>query len=59
MFDEIQRNQNKEKTVIAKELRREQEEAEKIRKKITVMEEKIPDAMSGEYLHYLLKNWLL
>lgn len=50
VFDEIQKNQNKEKAAMAKELRKEQEIAEKIRKKITVMEEKIPDAMSGEYL---------
>ena len=34
---------------MAKELRKEQEEAEKIRKKISVMEENIPNAMSGEY----------
>ena len=49
MFDEIQKNQNKEKAVMAKELKKEQEEAEKIRKKISVMEENIPNAMSGEY----------
>ena len=49
VFDEIQKNQNKEKTAMAKELRKEQEEAEKIRKKISVMEENIPNAMSGEY----------
>lgn len=49
VFDEIQNNQNQEKAAMAKELRKEQEEAKKIRKKISVMEENIPNAISGEY----------
>lgn len=49
VFEEIQKNQNREKAVMAKELKKEKEDAERIRKKIAVMEENIPNAMSGEY----------
>lgn len=49
VFQEIERNQNREKSVLEKELRKEQAEADKIRQKIHVMEENIPNAMTGEY----------
>lgn len=49
VFDEIQKNQNKEKIVMGKELEKEKDDAEKIRKKVAIMEENIPNAMSGEY----------
>lgn len=49
VFDEIEKNQNREKTALKQEVKKEQEEANKIRKKIEIMEGKIPDAMSGEY----------
>lgn len=49
IFDEIERNQNREKSALEKELRKEEAEADKIQNKIEVMEEKIPDAMTGEY----------
>ena len=49
VFEEIQKNQNKEKSAMVKDLKKEQENAEKIRKKIAVMEDNIPIAMSGEY----------
>ena len=49
IFDEIERNQNHEKRVLIRGLKKEQEEADKIRKKIDVMEENIPAAMTGEY----------
>lgn len=49
VFDEIQKNQNKEKIVMGEELEKEKDDAEKIRKKVAIMEENIPNAMSGEY----------
>ena len=49
VFQEIEKNQNREKSVLEKELRKEQAEADKIRQKIHVMEENIPNAMTGEY----------
>lgn len=49
IFDEIEKNQNKEKAILAKEVKKEQEEADKIRGKINIMEGNIPNAMSGEY----------
>ena len=49
IFDEIEKNQNHEKRVLVRGLKKEQEEADKIRKKIDVMEETIPAAMTGEY----------
>ena len=49
MFEEIEKNHNREKSMLKKELQKLQEEADKIRKKIDVMEGNIPDAMSGEY----------
>ena len=49
----FKKNQNKEKTAMAKELRKEQEEAEKIRKKISVMERKIFQMPCQENIHYL------
>ena len=47
--DEMKKNRDREKADRIGELRREQEEADKIRKKIHVMEENIPAAMTGEY----------
>lgn len=49
VFEEIEKNHNREKSMLKKELQKLQEEADKIRKKIDVMEGNIPDAMSGEY----------
>ncbi|HIV38414.1 MAG TPA: recombinase family protein [Candidatus Blautia stercorigallinarum] len=49
VFQEIERNQNREKSILEKEMRKEQAEADKIRQKIHVMEENIPNAMTGEY----------
>lgn len=49
VFDEIQKNQNKEKIVMGEELEKEKDDVEKIRKKVAIMEENIPNAMSGEY----------
>ena len=49
VFEEIEKNHNREKSTLEKELQKLQEEADKIRKKIDVMEGNIPDAMSGEY----------
>lgn len=47
--DEIRKNQNHEKRILTRELKKEREEADRIRKKIEVMEENIPAAMTGEY----------
>ena len=49
VFDEIERNQNKEKRAKEKELKKEKQVLEKINKQISVMESKIPDAMTGDY----------
>lgn len=49
VFDEIEKNQNQEKAVLTRELKKEKAKADKIQKKIRVMEEHIPNAMSGEY----------
>lgn len=49
VFDEIEDNQKRQKAVLEKELKKEREAAEKIRKNIDVMERNIPDAMTGEY----------
>lgn len=49
VFSEIEKNQNKEKAVKEKELKKEKTELDRIRKKIEVMESNIPEAMTGEY----------
>lgn len=49
IFDEIQKNQNKEKATMKKKLENEKKEMEKNNKKVAVMEKNIPNAMSGEY----------
>lgn len=49
VFDEIEKNQKQQKAVLAKELKKEKETAEKIRKNIEVMEGNIPNAMTEEY----------
>ena len=49
IFDEIEKNQSHEKKVMAEELKREEEKRDIIKKKIDVMQEKIPEAMTGEY----------
>lgn len=49
VFAEIEKNQNKEKAVKEKELKKEKTELDRIRKKIEVMESNIPEAMTGEY----------
>lgn len=49
VFEQIEQNQNKEKRMREKALAQEKQELEKIQNKINVMENKIPDAMTGEY----------
>lgn len=49
VFIQIEENQNKEKKSKVIELKREKENLDKIRNQITVMESKIPDAMTGDY----------
>jgi DNA invertase Pin-like site-specific DNA recombinase len=49
VFSEIEKNQNRERISREKELKQEKEELEKINRKIEIMEENIPAAMSGEY----------
>ncbi len=49
IFQQIENNQEKEKKSKEKELKKEKESLEKIQKKIMIMEEHIPDAMTGEY----------
>lgn len=49
VFMQIQENHQKEKSIKEKSLQQEQEKLDKIRKYITVMEDNIPKAMTGEY----------
>ena len=49
VFMEIELNKQRERKILKAELEKEQQELEKIQKKIEVMEDKIPDAMTGEY----------
>ena len=49
VFQQIRANQNKEKKRIKNELQKQQQELEEIQKKISIMEAKIPDAMTGTY----------
>lgn len=49
IFDEITENHNKEKQRKEQDLAMEQKKLEKIRHDISVLEEHIPDAMTGEY----------
>ncbi len=49
VFDEIEKNQNKEKTILKRELKKEQDEVDKIKKDLHIMESKIPEAMTGTY----------
>lgn len=49
VFTQIEENQNREKKLRKAELIKEQQELEKIRRKIAVMESNIPDAMTGDY----------
>lgn len=49
IFDQIEKNHNKEKNTRKAELKKEKQELEQIRKKISIMEKHIPDAMTGEY----------
>lgn len=49
VFAEIEKNQNNEKSIKEKELKKEKAELDRIRKKIEVMESNIPEAMTGEY----------
>lgn len=49
VFSEIEVNKQREKKMLKADLDKEQQELEKIQKKIGVMEENIPNAMTGEY----------
>ena len=49
IFRQIEKNQDKEKKLKEKELKKEKENLDKIQKKIMIMEQHIPDAMTGEY----------
>ena len=49
IFEQISENGRKAKKEKAKELSREQERLKHIQQKISVMEDKIPEAMLGEY----------
>lgn len=49
VFEQILQNQNKEERVKEKALAQEQQELEKIHKKIDIMNSKVPDAMTGDY----------
>lgn len=49
VFQEIEINKQKEKKAVRTELEKEKQELLKIQKKIDVMEENIPQAMTGEY----------
>ena len=49
VFEDILKNQNKEMQKKEKGLEKERQELDKIRKKIKILEDKIPDAMIGEY----------
>lgn len=49
VFIQIEENQNKEKKARAVELKKEKANLDKIKKQISVMESKIPDAMTGDY----------
>ncbi|HJC64346.1 MAG TPA: hypothetical protein H9753_12140 [Candidatus Blautia merdavium] len=44
-----EKNQNKEKTILKRELKKEQDEVDKIKKDLHIMESKIPEAMTGTY----------
>ena len=49
VFTQIEENQNRQKAIKQSELKKERDELESIRKKISVMEENIPNAMTGDY----------
>lgn len=49
IFSQIEENQNKERKAIESEIKKEQKELDKIMKKIDIMENHIPDAMTGDY----------
>ena len=49
VFEEIEENQQKERKILRNDLDGAQQELNKIQKKIAVMEENIPNAMTGEY----------
>lgn len=49
VFEEIEGNQQKERKILRNDLDGAQQELNKIQKKIAVMEENIPNAMTGEY----------
>ncbi len=49
IFEQIIENNNKEKQRKAKDLETEQKKLDKIRQNISIMEDKIPEAMTGEY----------
>ena len=47
--EEIEKSRNRERRERKKELEKQQEEADKLRRKIEIMEGNLPDAMAGEY----------
>lgn len=49
VFTQIEENQNRQKAIKQSELKKERDELESIRKKISVMEGNIPNAMTGDY----------
>lgn len=49
VFTQIQANQNKERSAVEAEIKKEQKELDKLLKQIQVMESNIPNAMTGEY----------
>lgn len=49
VFQEIESNKQREKKAVRLELEKEKQELAKIQKKIDVMEENVPQAMTGEY----------
>ena len=49
IFETIKENQNREKKLKQTEVKKEYQELNKIKSKIEVMEDKIPDAMTGNY----------